>query len=83
MSVGIAQPTWNDDWKHAGDRTEPPETTDDERTCGGCYNFEPCPDMSCRWGICRAELGRWDGGNLDAFVRDESVADGCEDWEEA
>lgn len=60
------------------------------KTCGECDNFEPCPNPTCHWGICRAELDRWcaerdrrHAGNLDAFVCEGSEADECEDWEEA
>ena len=82
MSVWIAPLPAVDDWKHVEDRTEPPEERDG-KTCGDCDNFEPCPSMSCRWGICRAELDRWDGGNLDAWASEDHEADECKDFEEA
>ena len=71
MSVGLAQPEWNDDWKHAGDKTEPPETKDDRHTCETCWHWERCP-CGCAWGWCSKCVD---------FTR-ETFA-GCEGWEEA
>ena len=70
MSVGIAPPAWNDDWKHVGDKTEPPETKDDERTCGTCYHWERCP-CGCAWGACE----------VDSELRRDDFS--CDEWEEA
>lgn len=71
MSVGIAQPAWNDDWKHAEDRTEPPEEREDERTCGTCYHWERCP-CGCAWGLCVKD---------NDFIREDSPK--CVYWEDA
>lgn len=71
MSVGIAQPAWNDDWKHAGDKTEPPEEREVERVCGTCYWWERCP-CGCDWGLC---------DKLNDLTHEDSPK--CREWEEA
>lgn len=80
----FAQPAWNDDWKHAEDRTEPPEERENERTCGTCYHFDRCPSDRydrCEWGVC---LARSDA-NYACWVRelDTDSERECKDWEEA
>jgi hypothetical protein len=51
--------------------------------CADCSNYVPSPGVHCKWGICRAEIERWDGGSLGgAWVSWNDKADECENYEE-